>query len=77
MVTPGEPVSIDNLEDVYPISIAPNPSNGLFTIAGTNTDSANGAVIHILDLNGRVVFTKEVEKVIIVTSNTYKRREQQ
>ena len=42
-------------------SVYPNPSNGLFTIAGKNTDSANGAVIHILDLNGRVVFTKEVE----------------
>ncbi len=46
---------------VNEFTVYPNPSNGLFTVAGTNTESANNAVINILDLNGRVVFTKEVE----------------
>ncbi len=31
-VVPGEPVNVDNLEEVYPISIAPNPTNGMINI---------------------------------------------
>jgi hypothetical protein len=41
MVAPGEPVSVDNLEEIYPISIAPNPSSGLINInlpGNTNGD---------------------------------------
>ncbi len=32
MVAPGEPISTQNLERVFPISISPNPSNGIFNI---------------------------------------------
>ncbi|AGC77112.1 S8 family serine peptidase [Nonlabens dokdonensis] len=41
--------------------VYPNPSNGLFTIVGSDDNNSDKAVINVLDLNGRVVFTKEVQ----------------
>jgi subtilisin-like proprotein convertase family protein len=42
--------------------VYPNPSKGLFTVAaGSNNVNTSDAVINVLDLNGRVVFTKEVQ----------------
>ena len=32
MVAPGAPVSVNNLEEVFPISIAPNPTSGMINI---------------------------------------------
>jgi subtilisin-like proprotein convertase family protein len=42
--------------------VYPNPSKGLFTVAaGSNNGNTGNAVIYLLDLNGRVLFTKEVQ----------------
>lgn len=49
---------VDKLE----FAVYPNPSNGLFSVvAGLNNVNTDDAVIHLLDLNGRIVFTKEVQ----------------
>ena len=32
MVTPGEPVNVYNLEEIFPISVAPNPTSGMINI---------------------------------------------
>jgi subtilisin-like proprotein convertase family protein len=49
---------VDDLE----FSVYPNPSNGLFTVAaGSNNVNTGNAVIYLLDLNGRILFTKEVQ----------------
>jgi subtilisin-like proprotein convertase family protein len=58
-----EPVTLSNqdIEDLE-FTVYPNPSNGLFTVAaGSNNVNTGDAVIYLLDLNGRIVFTKEVQ----------------
>ncbi|MFT5926134.1 MAG: subtilisin-like proprotein convertase family protein [Rubritalea sp.] len=52
--------SNEDVEDVE-FSIYPNPSNGQFTVESSNDTNSNDAVISVLDLNGRVVFTKEIQ----------------
>lgn len=55
-------LSSEMVEDLD-FSVYPNPSKGLFTVAaGSNNVNTSDAIIHVLDLNGRVVFTKEVQK---------------
>jgi hypothetical protein len=52
--------SNEDVEDVE-FSVYPNPSNGQFTVESSNDTNSNDAVISVLDLNGRVVFTKEIQ----------------
>jgi subtilisin-like proprotein convertase family protein len=54
-------LSNEIIEDLE-FAVYPNPSKGLFTVAaGSNNGNTGNAVIYLLDLNGRIVFTKEVQ----------------
>lgn len=52
-------LSNETIEEVD-FAIYPNPSKGLFTVTSSN-DLDGDAVISIVDLNGRLVFNKEVQ----------------
>jgi subtilisin-like proprotein convertase family protein len=57
------PATLSNeiIEDLE-FAVYPNPSKGLFTVAaGSNNGNTGNAVIYLLDLNGRILFTKEVQ----------------
>ncbi|MEN8817355.1 MAG: S8 family serine peptidase [Nonlabens sp.] len=52
-------LSNEIIEDLD-FAIYPNPSNGLFTVSSSN-DLDGDATINVVDLNGRVVFTKDIQ----------------
>ena len=54
MVAPGEPVSVDNLEDVYPVSVSPNPTSGLINLnLSGNTDG--DLLYYIMNATGQKI----------------------
>jgi subtilisin-like proprotein convertase family protein len=57
-----EPTTASNedLEDLD-FSVYPNPSKGQFTIESSNDTHSDNVLISVLDLNGRLVFTKEIQ----------------
>lgn len=59
-----QPVALSN-DDISEatFTVYPNPSNGNFTIKGSNVSDSDQAIITIVDLNGRVVFNKDVQNV--------------
>jgi subtilisin-like proprotein convertase family protein len=60
-----EPTTATNEDvNVLEFSVYPNPSNGLFTVESSNDANSNNAVISVLDLNGRLVFTKEIQNSV-------------
>jgi subtilisin-like proprotein convertase family protein len=57
------PATLSNeIIEYLEFAVYPNPSKGLFTVAaGSNNGNTGNAVIYLLDLNGRILFTKEVQ----------------
>jgi subtilisin-like proprotein convertase family protein len=57
-----EPTTASNEDlDDLDFSVYPNPSKGQFTIESSNDTHSDNVLISVLDLNGRLVFTKEIQ----------------
>jgi photosystem II stability/assembly factor-like uncharacterized protein len=56
----GGSIGINELAEKKPVTLFPNPSDGLVTIHTSNT--INGSIIHITDMKGRTILSKVIQQ---------------